>query len=343
MNKNKPTISVVLPIRNEEKNICQTLKGLFSQDYPENKYEVIVVDGCSEDRTCDCVRVFCKDHANLKLLTNPGLLPAPARNIGIKASKGRYIAIIDGHCYFPDVRFLQNIEDSFQKSGADALGRPAHFLVPDESSLAKAISLARSSFLGHSMNSYIFSDYEGFVSPVSHGAIYRREIFDKIGYFDESFDACEDVDFNYRLEQAGFTTFMAPGLTINYVPRQNLRHIHKQLKRYGYGRFKFLKKHPEALNIDMLIPPAFVLGLVLLFVLLFLSTDHWLFHIVLGLYILYVILTLVVAFQVSQKTSMKYFLVCPIILFTIHLSAGWGFIAALFSLKTWRNEPPKPV
>ena len=105
----------------------------------------------------------------------------------------------------------------------------------------------------------IYSDYEGYVSPVSHGAIYKREVFQKVGYLDETFDACEDLEFNYRIELAGLKTSMSPSIEIKYYPRECLGTLYRQMLRYGYGRFKFLKKHPKSISINTLIPSIFVL------------------------------------------------------------------------------------
>lgn len=98
---------------------------------------------------------------------------------------------------------------------------------------------------------------------MSVGCAYKREVFEKIGYVDESFGACEDVDFNYRVEKAGFLTFFSPLVGVKYYPRENLASVWKQLLRFGQGRFRFISEHPETINLDMMLPAAFVLAIVL--------------------------------------------------------------------------------
>jgi succinoglycan biosynthesis protein ExoA len=92
---------------------------------------------------------------------------------------------------------------------------------------------------------------------------YRREVFEKIGLFDESFDACEDVDFNHRLERAGMTCYFTPRVGVRYHPRNSLAGLFRQMVRYGRGRVRLLRKHPESLSLPCLLPALFLIGLVL--------------------------------------------------------------------------------
>src|SRR5207245_2641608 len=89
---------------------------------------------------------------------------------------------------------------------------------------------------------------------------YRREVFETVGLFDERFDACEDVDFNHRVEQAGFRCFFTPRVRVRYFPRSSLTGLFRQMERYGRGRVRLLRKHPETFTLAGLLPGAFVLG-----------------------------------------------------------------------------------
>ncbi len=263
MENNTPYLTIVMPVRNEERFIANTLQQLIDQDYPEGKFEIIVADGNSTDDTWNVVRQMQNAHSEIKLMSNPGELPSSGRNVGFKNGQGDYFIVIDGHCEIPNRKLFRLMAEAFLKSGADCLGRTQPFIVPEDDSWQRAIALARTSKIGHSSNSYIHAQEEGFVSPVSMGCAYSRKVFEKIGYVDESFDACEDVEFNYRVERAGFKTFFTPGIAVNYFPRNDLKGLWHQLMRYGKGRAKFIYKHPRTINIDMLIPIAFALGLML--------------------------------------------------------------------------------
>jgi succinoglycan biosynthesis protein ExoA len=329
---NLPFITVVMPVRNEAQFIFDTLQHVLNQDYPKDRFEIIVADGMSEDKTREIVKEIVKEYPNVRLLDNAGRLPSSGRNVGFKNGKGDIFSVIDGHCYVPTDQLLKNIVDCFENSNAQCLGRPQPLDPPDLTDFQKAVALARSSKIGHSGNSLIYSDYEGYCSPVSNGAVYLKGIFKDVGYVDENFDACEDVEFNYRVEKGGFKAYTSPSLAIKYYPRENLKGLFKQMKRYGLGRFKFIEKHPEALNLNMLIPPAYVVGwfflifLGLLTSVLPLSLLKVIFIIFSVIYGSYMLLIIGESFIISVKKGLHFFKYLPFIFFTIHFGLGYGFI-----------------
>lgn len=254
-------ITIVMPVRNEERFIADTLQQLLGQDYPADRFEIIVADGMSDDATRKIVMNIASQHPQVRLLDNPRQRSSAGRNIGFKNGKGDIFLVVDGHCFIPDNQLLKNTAACLEKSGADCLGRPQPLDPPGLTEFQKAVALARASKLGHGGDSLIFGEYEGFASPVSNGAAYKKEVFEKAGYLDEAFDACEDVEFNYRVEQAGYTCYTSPKLTIRYYPRENLRGLFRQMTRYGSGRRRFTRKHPKALTLNQLIPAGFVVGI----------------------------------------------------------------------------------
>ena len=324
-----PFITVAMPVRNEEKFISSILEELGSQDYPSDRFEVIVADGESTDRTREVVREIAKDHPQVILMNNPGRLSSSGRNVGFKHGKGDYFVVIDGHCTIGHDQLFNNLVDCFQRSGAQCLARPQPFILPEAPNWQRAIGLARSSWLGHSTKSDIYSNKEGFVSPVSAGCAYKREVFEKIGYVDETFDACEDVEFNYRVERAGFKTFFSPKIAVGYYPRESIRSLWRQLGRYAAGRIHLAKKHPETLNLEMLLPTVFVVGLVIAVPLSLMHIAFaWCFFSVLSLYLCIVLWE---SFRISYKTS-RMNLVSPIgfVFVCIHIFLGIGSLMAMF-------------
>jgi len=319
-----PFITVVMPVLNEARFIEKTLCELVAQEYPKDRYEVIVADGGSSDGTQEIVRDIAAIHPQVILMDNPGRLPSSGRNVGFKKGKGEFFLVIDGHCEIRNPQLLSNVVDCFQRSGAHCLGRPQPFIVPEEPSMQRAIGLARSSWLGHSSKSFIHSNQEGFVSPTSVGCAYRREVFDKIGYVDETFDACEDVEFNYRVEKAGFKTFFSPLIRVYYYPRSTLQNLWKQMVRYGKGRLNFAIKHPPSASFEMIIPPGFVLWMVAGSAIGAFLPSFFL------LYILSMITYLVVSVTALPITCTHYkcdfFLNFIAALFVIHCGIGVGMI-----------------
>lgn len=322
----KPFITVVMPVRNEARFIHDTLEQLVAQDYPTDCYEIIVADGESDDGTQALVEEMSRQYPQIWLANNPSRLSSAGRNIGFKNGKGDYFLVVDGHCFIPTTELFNNVVACFEKSGADCLGRPQPLDPPGLSIFQKAVALARGSRLGHGGDSLIYSDYEGFASPVSNGAVYRKDVFDTVGYVDETFDAAEDVEFNYRIEKAGCKAYISPRLTIRYYPRENVKGLFRQMARYGMGRRRFILKHPEALSLSQMVPAMFVVGILVWGVtcaVIFLNPLPFLC--VSLMYSFYLLVTLIESVRLAHRTP-DCVLLLPWIFFVIHYGLGWGFL-----------------
>src|SRR6266850_7222439 len=183
-----PFISVVVPLRNKDRHLASTLGQLVKQDYDPERFEVLVADGRSTDGTRHIVGDFQALHANVYLLDNPKRLSSAGRNRAIEGARGDIIVIVDGHCELQNERYLRDLAEAFERSGADCLGRPQPLDVTGATALQRAVAVARSSWLGHNPSSHIYSSRESFVRPHSVAVAYRREVFSAVGLFDEAFD-----------------------------------------------------------------------------------------------------------------------------------------------------------
>jgi glycosyltransferase involved in cell wall biosynthesis len=329
-------LSIVIPVHNEERFIGATLGALFNQDYPKDRFELIVVDGGSTDSTRDIVeKIINKNHnINIYLLNNPSRLSSSARNIGIRAAKGRLLGVIDSHVYIPNNNLFINMERITEERAALCLARPAPLDVPGLSrGKSYWIALARKSWLGHSRNSYIYNNFEGFVDPASSGFAYDNCVFDRVGHFDESFDAAEDVEFHFRLKKAGIMAYTSPDLLIYSYPRESLLALFKQQVRYGKGRARFLRKHPDGLTIETLVPAGiFLFFLLSPFVFLILRHSNAIVIFSLGMMFMYWFILLLTGIleAVNRKRFFPAVFVAAAI-WTIHMGLGWGFLKTIFS------------
>ena len=316
-----PMISVIVPVRNEERHIESTLNQLLAQDYP--RFEVLVADGESTDSTRVRVRRMARDHANLRLLGNPGRLSSAGRNAALAAARGEIVLIVDGHCDVSDRQYLKHLAEAFARSGADCIGRPQPLDVSRATSLQRAIAVARASRLGHNPSSFIYSSREGFVSPLSVAVAYRRSVFDAVGVFDDRFDACEDVEFNHRVERAGLRCFFTPRVAVRYHPRASLGGLFRQMARYGRGRVRLVRKHPETFSTPCFLPAAFLLGVAAGPLLTWHSVALGIVYLcVLGLYAL----TLLTASALLSLRAGDLRLLpwLPLVFAAIHFGAGYG-------------------
>jgi glycosyltransferase involved in cell wall biosynthesis len=331
-----PLISVVIPIRNEERYIAGTLRQLQKQNFPPDRVEFLVCDGRSDDRTREIVAEIADADSRVKLIDNPALRSSAGRNAGFRAALGDLVLVIDGHVQIPDDRLLEAVADLFARSGADCLGRPQPLIAASNSPWAQGIVAARSSWLGHNPDSMIYSDAERFAPADTMGAAYRRSVFARIGYVDEGFDACEDLEFNTRLDLAGLKCFTSPRLSVRYFARDTLAGLFKQQYRYGYGRFKYLLRYPSKATLAQLAPPGLVAAACGALASPWLPLPIAVLPIA-GLS-LYLAVVAIAAGQLASRTSgvgfHRYFLVFV----TIHFGIGCGYWKAFGSWRNWRSE-----
>ncbi len=322
-------VSIVVPVRNEENNIQTTLDMLLDQDYPRDAYEILVVDGESDDRTREIVSRFAKTNNMVRLIENPRRWSSAARNIGVREARGDVVLIVDGHCELTSRQHLRYLVEAFDRSGADVVGRPQPLKAADPTVFQEAIGAARASTLGHHPDSFIYTNEDRFVPATSVGVAYRREVFDRIGYFDESFDACEDVDFNYRADQAGLTCFLSSRSTVHYEPRKTFTGLFHQLARYGRGRIRLWRKHRSSVSLKTLAPALFVAGL--LGGMVIASIDsRWIYPYLLGLAI-YTSIVILESFRIAARSRQwKLVTWLPMVFATIHIGAGVGILQETF-------------
>jgi succinoglycan biosynthesis protein ExoA len=329
-------ISIVIPVRNESRHISSVLDKILCQNYPVDSYEVLVVDGESDDSTCEVVRGYVEGYPDrVRLFSNPKRLSSAARNIGICNARGELILIIDGHCIIDNLDMLSNVEVAFGVMLADCLGRPQPLEMGDATVLQWSIASCRRSLLGHHPDSHIYSAAGGFVPAISVAVAYRREVFDKVGLFDESFDACEDVELNYRVDRAGLRCYFDPKIAVRYVPRRTLSGLAYQMNRYGRGRVRLCQKHPDTFSIK-----SFGLGFFAAWLCLFaaasiiyeMSSDRiWCLDyflrvsgIVMGTYLFVVCAESLRLALAQRKLLMLIYL--PLVFLTIHISFGLGIL-----------------
>ncbi|HTF94658.1 MAG TPA: glycosyltransferase [Cellvibrio sp.] len=328
--KDLPFISIIIPTLNEELFIEQTLNQLEWQDYPKELFEVFVVDGQSSDNTVKIVENWKEKYTlNITILFNTKRFSSCARNLGIRSAQGEYILFIDAHVFIPSNNLLRDMAFAARVKQAKVLGRPQPLTPPSLSNFQTIVAGVRTSRLGHSTESYIYSDYEGWVNPDSVAVMYHRSLFNEAGYFDEKFDAAEDVEFNFRLKIRGYQAYISPQFKVFYYPRADITGLIKQMFRYGVGRAKFTGKHSCNINAELFVPPLVFITFICTFLFLINRSSFLLLCIsaLLGYS------ALIVAFC-KYFSRATHFLAAPALLFLIHfgLAAGLmkGFIDILY-------------
>jgi succinoglycan biosynthesis protein ExoA len=250
----QPFVSVLVPVRNEERYIERCLYSLAAQDYPRSRYEVLVIDGQSTDGTKLAITRFAAESTlDVRLLQNAWYRTAPGLNIGLAEARGEVIVRVDGHASVA-TDFISRSVDALYDTRADCVGGVIESV--GDSPTGDAIALAMSSRFGVGGASFRIGG-EGPADTVAFGA-YRRDVFDRIGGFAEDIDKGEDDELNYRLLDAGGVIMLVPGIRATYTVRGDLRALWRQY--FGYGRAKpnVLHRHPRQIRARQLVPAAFV-------------------------------------------------------------------------------------
>lgn len=319
----QPLVSLILPIRNEARYITRCLEAVCAQDYPKEKIEILVVDGMSSDGTCEIVMQFAACDPRVQLLDNPQQIVPTALNRGISAAHGQIIIRVDGHAVIaPD--YVRRCVEAIQQVGAECVGGPIHTV--GETWLARGIALAQSSPFGVG-NAAFRTQYDkaGYVDTVAFGA-YQREVFARIGWFDEEMIRNQDDEFNYRLTQAGGKIYMDPSIRSTYFSRATLKGLWKQYYQYGFYKVRLMQKRRGVPSWRHLVPGAFVLLLISSALFGLLARSLFLFA---AIMLIYFLVSLAVSCFMAARNGWRYVSLLPLAFMTLHIGYGLGFLAGL--------------
>ena len=257
----RPTISIVLPCRNEERYIGACLDSILATTYPLERIELLVVDGMSEDRTREIVTGYATRQRTVRLLDNRRRITPAALNVGIRAATGEIIMRMDAHVVYPP-QYIPRLIDALQTSDADNVGGVILTLPADSSTMARAIAIGLSHPFGVG-NAYfrIGVGAPRWVDSVPFGC-FRRELFDRIGLFDEDLIRNQDDEFNLRLIKYGGRILLLPDVISYYFARRSLPDLARMYYQYGYYKPLVARKVDGVMTWRQLVPGLFVLTLI---------------------------------------------------------------------------------
>jgi succinoglycan biosynthesis protein ExoA len=315
--ENYPFVTVIMPVYNEEAFIARSLGAVLAQDYPPERFEILVVDGMSQDATRRVVQSL-PNAQRVRIIDNPQRLQAAAMNIALPYAKGEVIVRVDGHTIIaPD--YLRACVRALQNTGAWNVGGGMHPV--GETPMGKAIAAAgRSAFAVPT--AFHVSQQPAYTDTVYMGAWWRWAL-ERVGGFDPTFAINEDYELNYRIRAAGGKIYFSPEIRSDYYCRQTLAALWRQYYRYGIGRVQTLRKHPRSLRARQLVAPLFVAGVfggALIAPFNAALRALWL----LGL-ALYGVGNLFFSWRTARRHGMDHLLRLPLVFLTIHTAWGLGF------------------
>lgn len=336
-----PTVSIVIPMRNEERCIARCLDAVLGQTYPAHLMEVIVVDGNSQDRSRQIVADYDRRDPRITLLSNPaGTIPA-GLNVGIRAARGEVIARADARTLLAS-DYVRTAVDLLASRRANNVGGPVRSITP--TLRGRALALAWGSRFGLGGASARYRESTEHWTDTVYLGVYPRKVFEAIGLYDETILQDEDAELNFRLRARGGRILMSPQLRSDYFNSTSLRRFAVKNLLFGYSKAAVCQKHPRMMNWRHFIPPLFVVGLVLGPLL---GRVHWLFAatwtICMGGYL--VACLGVTSYYLYRGEGLATMLL-PLIFPVLHLSWGAGFltgIARFFSRWFGHELQPPPL
>jgi glycosyltransferase involved in cell wall biosynthesis len=254
------TVSIIIPCKNEELYIERCINSILDNSYPKDLVTIYVCDGRSSDTTANIVRKISEVDKRVNLLVNEQETTPFALNLGLKTSSADIKIILGAHSEVDENFISENVNAFEVDKNIGCTGGVLENIY--ETKTAKTIGLAMSSSFGVGNARFRTGAEDGFVDTVAFGA-YRKEVFDKIGYFDESLTRNQDDEFNYRLIKNGFKIYLSNKIKCKYYVRGSYEKLFKQYYQYGYWKVFVGKKHNAVTSVRQLVPFLFVVFLIL--------------------------------------------------------------------------------
>ncbi len=253
-----PSVSVVMPVRNEEHHLAESVGSVLAQDYP-GRIEVVLAVAPSHDATAEVAARLAAGDGRVVVVDNPGGRTPEGLNLALARARHPVVARVDGHGALPP-DYLSTAVRVLQRTGAANVGGVA---VPEGTTpMQRAIAAAMGSPLGMGGARFRVGGQEGEAETVFPG-VFRRDWIDRVGGFDPSYDRAQDWELNLRIRKAGGVIWFTPQLQVSYRPRRGLRELASQFYSTGQWRRRLAGRHEGALGVRYLAPPVTVAAVAL--------------------------------------------------------------------------------
>jgi succinoglycan biosynthesis protein ExoA len=320
-----PKISVIVPCYNEQATIRLLLVAVRGQTFPLAEMEVVIADGMSTDGTRDEIAKFQADFPDLSVrVVGNTLRTIPSGlNRAIEASRGGIIVRSDAHSK-PHPDYVANSVKALEEGRGDNVGGVWEIQPGADSWIAKSIAVAAAHPLGVGDALYRHAKYAAEVDTVPFGS-FRRELVERVGKFDESLLTNEDYEFNARIRKAGGRIWLDPSIRSVYFARSTLTELARQYWRYGYWKWRMLRRYPDTLRWRQALPPLFVLSLIGL-ILISVFVPFFAYFLA-GELLIYLFVIFLAGMQAAVRRNSPFLVIgLPLAIPVMHISWGSGFL-----------------
>ncbi|MEU3458741.1 glycosyltransferase family 2 protein [Streptomyces sp. NPDC006733] len=317
-----PAVSVIMPVLNEERHLRDSVRHILEQEYP-GELEVVIALGPSADRTDEIAAELVAEDPRVHTVPNPtGRTPA-ALNAAIKASRHPIVVRVDGHGMLsPD--YIATAVRLLAETGAGNVGGIMH--AEGENAWEDAVAAAMTSKVGVGNAAFHTGGVAAPADTVYLG-VFRREVLEQAGGYNEEFIRAQDWELNYRIREAGHLIWFSPELRVSYRPRPNVRELAKQYKNYGRWRHVVARYHRGSVNVRYLAPPAAVIAIAA-GVVVGAAVTPFGFVVPAG----YLAAIGIGSVPAGKGLPLAARVRIPVALATMHMCWGWGFLTSPRSL-----------
>jgi len=327
-----PSVSIVVPCRNEVTAIDAFLNSLLNQELENINWEVIIADGMSDDGTRDVLQQFSKKHRQIRVIDNPSHIASTGLNACIRAATGNIVIRMDVHTEYK-ADYVRRCVEVLERTNAANVGGAC--IAIQTGYVGRAIAGAFHSPFAVGGARWHRPTYEGPVDTV-HLGCWRREVLEQIGFFDETLVRNQDDELNLRLSRAGGAIWQSPEIVSWYHPRSSLGALFRQYFQYGFWKVAVIKKHRLPASWRHLVPGAFVLvnfvvlAAALLGIIFGRGPSFWFTAAAIGTDVAYAAAVLIAGYFVAKKDSWVLFPMLPLVFSTYHVAYGLGFLFGIF-------------
>jgi glycosyltransferase involved in cell wall biosynthesis len=328
-------VSVIVPCLNEVKNIRSCLDSIVVNDFPKDRFELLVVDGNSNDGTREIILEFVLCYPWIRLLNNVRRITPVAMNIGIQCAKGQIVMRMDAHTVYPP-NYISGLVQCLIKSEADNVGGISVVRPANNTPKAHAIAYALSHSWGVGNSHFRIGAAEPkWVDTVPFGC-YWKETFDKIGLYNEALARNQDDELNHRLIKQGGRILLVPGIMSFYTARESLQKLWTMFYQYGYFKPLAARAVGAVMTTRQLIPSVFLISL---FMAAFLATWSDTMAVIFKMIVIaYTALNLAVSLRACLERGLRCGLWLMIVFPILHLSYGIGYLNGLLNCFVFRRR-----
>ena len=335
-----PSVSIIIPCFNEQTTIHKLLEAIYAQTFPRADLEVVIADGMSTDGTRAEIAAFADSHPDLHIAVVDNLkrhIPV-GLNCALKEAQGEIIVRLDAHS-MPYPNYIERCVAGLEAGLGENVGGVWEIRPGAETWAAQSIAIAAAHPLGVGDALYRHTEKSAPVDTVPFGA-FKREQLALVGFFDETLLTNEDYEFNARIRKSGGKVWLDPSIRSVYFARATLSGLAKQYFRYGFWKWRMLRRYPNTLRWRQGLPPLFVLSL---FGLGITGIFLPLFRVLLAVEIILYAFALTAAGVQAAFKQKKFFLVfgLPLAISFMHISWGAGFLWSMIKGVFTNHDPEK--